>query len=93
MLNLSQNAISSLYLDETTFKGMKKLKILDVSHNALSVTPKHLFHHLPNLQVLDLSFNQLTILSSDHGLKSNLKMLFENLLTSENNASLEKIVC
>ena len=75
MLNLSQNAISSLYLDETTFKGMKKLKILDLSHNALTVMPKNMFYHLPNLQVLDLSFNQLTILSSDHGLKSNLKML------------------
>ena len=34
-----------------------------------------MFYHLPNLQVLDLSFNQMTILSSDHGLKSNLKML------------------
>ena len=93
MLNLSQNAISSLYLDETIFRGMVKLKILDLSHNSLNSVAADTFKHLPNLQVLNLSFNQLTILNSDHGLKSSLKMLFlsQNAIEEIHENSLGKL--
>lgn len=75
MLNLSYNAIDSLYFNENTFKGLAKLKFLDLSHNRLTSIAANTFKHLTHLQVLNVNFNQIATLSGDHGLRSSLRML------------------
>lgn len=75
MLNLSHNALDSLYFNEDTFKGLLKLKVLDLSRNRLTNIGQDTFKSLPSLQVLDLSFNQLSVVNGNLGLQPSLRLL------------------
>ncbi len=75
LLNLSHNAISSLYFDQKTFSGLLKLKILDLSYNKLTHLGSNLFQSCENLQVLDVSHNSLNVFNANSGLSSSTRML------------------
>ena len=58
-------------MQEDAFQGLYKLKDLNLSSNRITKLPNTTFIHLINLQILDLSFNQMTVLEPElfHGLR------------------------
>lgn len=62
VLNLSHNSIRELR--EEPFRGVKKVEILDVSHNALQMLNLHLLPPLLNLKHLNISANPIYDLPS-----------------------------
>lgn len=65
----------SIYKD--TFKGLNKLKYLDLSDNEFKTFPSGLFWGLINLEHLDVSDNGISFLRTDlfKGLPKNCKII------------------
>jgi Leucine-rich repeat (LRR) protein len=56
-LNFLFDPINEIHTD--VFKGLTKLKFLDLGLNQLDSIPAEAFQHLPNLQFLDLMRNKI----------------------------------
>ena len=63
-LNLSHNKLGANPGSLDVIGHADRLTTLDVSHNRLTEIPTSLLHSLPNLDTLDLSYNQLNITSA-----------------------------
>lgn len=59
VLDLSQNLLSSLYINNETFSGLIRLRVLNLSHNSLTRLDAKSFHDLHILQVLNLRNNTI----------------------------------
>ena len=62
-LNLYKKGISSLKPDD--FQYMLSLKKLFLTDNDLQILPNQLLRHMPNLEVLSMSFNEIETLPQD----------------------------
>ncbi|VEN60136.1 unnamed protein product, partial [Callosobruchus maculatus] len=77
--DLQGNNITTIY--ETDFQDLAKLKILDLSHNLVSVIGRKTLKGVPSLKTLQLDNNQITCI--DEGAFRHLKDL--EILTLNNN--------
>lgn len=59
VLDLSNNQLSSNQIDDTTFVGLIRLIVLNLSHNALTRIDARTFKDLSFLQILDLRNNSI----------------------------------
>lgn len=71
-LNVSRNQLTGAI--QSQVGQLKNLKVLDVSHNAMTGVPAEI-GQLQKLEILDLSYNQLTGLPNELGNLKNLKTL------------------
>ena len=62
-ISLRNNSLSG-FLTSETFKGLNFLQVLDLSYNIFSGSVPIALFHLPSLQQLKLSFNQLSSIES-----------------------------
>ncbi|CAB0045087.1 unnamed protein product [Trichogramma brassicae] len=65
ILNLAGNRLGSDFVNETTFVGLNRLIVLDLSYNALSQITELMFKDLFFLQILDLRNNTITHIQSN----------------------------
>ena len=65
VLNLAGNRLGSDTVDETTFLGLIRLIVLDLSYNVLSRIDARMFKDLFFLQILDLRNNSITHIESN----------------------------
>ncbi|XP_076750056.1 toll-like receptor 7 [Xylocopa sonorina] len=65
VLNLAGNRLGSNRVDETTFLGLIRLIILDLSYNMLTHIDAHMFKDLFFLQILDLRNNSIDRIESN----------------------------
>ncbi|XP_046742848.1 toll-like receptor 7 isoform X1 [Diprion similis] len=65
VLNLAGNTLGSDRVDETTFLGLIRLIVLDLSHNALTRIDARMFKDLFFLQILDLRNNSIGHIESN----------------------------
>lgn len=59
ILDLSSNQVSSHHIDNTTFSGLIRLIVLNLSHNAVTRIDSKTFRDLYFLQILDLRNNSI----------------------------------
>lgn len=64
-LDISRNQLTSAWIDKTTFKGLIRLVLLNLSYNQINKLDAYLFRDLYSLQVLNLRNNNLENLSAD----------------------------
>ncbi|XP_076387505.1 toll-like receptor 7 [Megachile rotundata] len=65
VLNLAGNRLGSDRVDETTFLGLIRLIVLDLSYNLLTHIDAHMFKDLFFLQILDLRNNSIDRIESN----------------------------
>lgn len=64
-LDLSRNVLTSSWLNSSTFSGLIRLVLLNLSHNRISKLDPALFKDLYTLQILNLRFNEIEMISAD----------------------------
>ncbi|XP_067613440.1 toll-like receptor 6 [Eurosta solidaginis] len=64
-LDLSHNQITSTWIDRSTFVGLIRLVLLNLSHNKLTKLEPEIFTDLYTLQILNLRHNQLENIVAD----------------------------
>lgn len=67
VLNLSHNALTNRWLQESPFQALKSLVALDLSHNRLQGIEARFFQGLNSLQVLTVAHNQIHSVSGQLG--------------------------
>ncbi|KAM7354955.1 toll-like receptor 6 [Cochliomyia hominivorax] len=64
-LDLSYNQITSTWIDRSTFVGLIRLVLLNLSHNKLTQLDAEIFTDLYTLQILNLRHNQLENIAAE----------------------------
>ncbi|XP_070157420.1 toll-like receptor 6 [Polyergus mexicanus] len=64
-LDLSKNVLTNYWLNSSTFSGLIRLVLLNLSHNRISKLDPALFKDLYTLQILNLQFNEIEVISAD----------------------------
>uniref|UniRef100_A0A1I8PD85 TIR domain-containing protein n=1 Tax=Stomoxys calcitrans TaxID=35570 RepID=A0A1I8PD85_STOCA len=64
-LDLSYNQITSTWIDRSTFVGLIRLVLLNLSHNKLTKLDAEIFTDLYTLQILNLRHNQLENIAAE----------------------------
>lgn len=64
-LDLSRNVLTSSWLNSSTFSGLIRLVLLNLSHNRISKLEPALFKDLYTLQILNLQFNEIEMIPAD----------------------------
>lgn len=64
-LDLSRNMLTSSWLNATTFRGLIRLVLLNLSHNKIAKLDPALFKDLYTLQILNLQHNEIETLPAD----------------------------
>jgi len=64
-LDLSRNVLTSSWLNSATFSGLIRLVLLNLSHNRIVKLEPALFKDLYTLQILNLQFNEIEMISAD----------------------------
>lgn len=64
-LDLSYNQITSTWIDRSTFVGLIRLVLLNLSHNKLTQLDAEIFTDLYTLQILNLRYNQLENIAAE----------------------------
>eukprot|EP00095_Tigriopus_kingsejongensis_P004365 maker-scaffold57_size444674-snap-gene-1.13 protein:Tk04365 transcript:maker-scaffold57_size444674-snap-gene-1.13-mRNA-1 annotation:"toll-like receptor 1" len=67
VLNLSHNALTNKWLQESPFQALKSLVALDLSYNRLTGMEARFFQGLESLQVLTVAHNQIHSVSGQMG--------------------------
>lgn len=78
VLDTSFNGIANI--DDIGHETFPSLKLLNLSHNALTSVKSHLFAHIKEVEILDLSYNCFVKFHTDHILHrhESLKKLYLN---------------
>lgn len=64
-LDLSINAITSSWINKTTFAGLIRLVLLNLSNNKITKLEQEIFADLYQLQILNLRYNMLESIAAD----------------------------
>jgi Leucine-rich repeat (LRR) protein len=65
LLDLSSNQLTSAWIDHTTFIGLIRMVLLNLSSNKITKLDRAVFNDLYTLQILNLRFNQLENIAAD----------------------------
>lgn len=89
VLDLSHNELTSEWINTATFKGLKRLVLLDISYNKILKLEQNIFKDLTNLQILRIQDNYIeTIIENTF---SELKNLHTLILANNRLSNIESI--
>lgn len=82
-LDFSSNKLVT-FANSNVFSGLKRLKVLNLSHNNLATLPSGIFSTIPQIQDLDLSYNYIgkLLMNYDSLLNSSLGIAVGNNIKS-----------
>ncbi|KAI1891431.1 hypothetical protein AGOR_G00143750 [Albula goreensis] len=66
-LDVSNNRLTSLQGNQSSFRELSRLTYLNLSSNSLQLLPPRMFSALPRLSTVDLSYNRVRICPSEEG--------------------------
>jgi Leucine-rich repeat (LRR) protein len=52
-------------VNDTAFVGLETVVKLDLADNELSIVPRHILHHMPNIKTLNLGWSKIKTLTAD----------------------------
>ncbi|KAJ8979301.1 hypothetical protein NQ317_007974 [Molorchus minor] len=87
VLDLSHNELTSRWVNRDTFSGLVRLVVLNLANNQLTRVDANLFHDLYSLQILNLEYNAISVITESAF--AELKNLHALTLTNNKIARIE----